>query len=103
MDVGHASLLVLDAVDEGLDAPEAVPLHYVLDDLLELLVEDAHDRHRLVDELLVGEEYVLDLRPLRVASPGEEAEKVRAESRAVEGNWERMKTEPTGAAVQSRG
>jgi hypothetical protein len=85
VDVGHASLLVLDAVDERLDAAKAVPLHDVLDDLLELLVEDSHDGHWLVDELLIGEEGVLDLWPLRIARPGEETEKRGEESVAAEG------------------
>jgi hypothetical protein len=37
-----------------------------------------------VDELLIGEEGVLDLWPLRIARPGEEAEMVREESATVE-------------------
>jgi hypothetical protein len=85
VDVGHAALLVLHAVDEGLDSPEAMPLHHVLDDLLELLVENSDDDHRLVDELLIGEEGVLDLWPLRIARPGEETEKRGEESVAAEG------------------
>jgi hypothetical protein len=104
VDVGHAALLVLHAVDEGLDSPEAMPLHHVLDDLLELLVENSDDGHRLVDELLIGEEDVFDLRPLRVSRPGEEAKRMEGWSQAQsQVGTKLMEGELTGAVARSRG